>query len=256
MKIVRSVLDGLAASRVRGIVLAVLFLLGTGLAVYVSRSPDTGSMTVVADAVAIPSPVRVDPLSSVPMPVDKGAGPAVGPTGSSDRLSLMRALQTGLRRAGCYDGPIDGLWTPKAKDSMRRFVAAVNAKLPVDHPDPVLLALVESNRAAICTPGSSPAPTDVQAPARVRTEATASPPTPVLVDAPAIKANSQTIERVWVPAEMIVPPARVEARAAPAAASAGPDGDPDRPVKVAPPSSQTSKAAPRRVAAQKQKPTP
>jgi len=77
--------------------------------------------------------------------------------------ALTRAIQGSLRRADCYDGPINGTWTRSSQDAMARFVAVVNATLPVELPDEVLLSLLESNPAARCasaraTPYSPPLP--------------------------------------------------------------------------------------------------
>lgn len=72
---------------------------------------------------------------------------------SPSRLALIRALQTGLVRADCYDGDANGIWTRRSKEAMRTFVTALNAKLPVETPDQVLLALVEANPGRICSQG-------------------------------------------------------------------------------------------------------
>lgn len=70
------------------------------------------------------------------------------PTKSSD---TARALQQALRRAGCYDGAINGQWTRQSKEAMARFVASVNAQLPVEQAEPVLLALIEANPKQNCS---------------------------------------------------------------------------------------------------------
>ena len=60
-----------------------------------------------------------------------------------DPASLARQLQSELRRVGCYDGELSGVWTPRTRVAMKAFTDRVNASLPVDKPDQILLALVQ-----------------------------------------------------------------------------------------------------------------
>ena len=68
----------------------------------------------------------------------------------SARVALTRALQRHLRRVGCYTGPTDGDWGPATKYAMGSFVKSVNAFLPADQPDFVLLSLLKRHRGAAC----------------------------------------------------------------------------------------------------------
>jgi hypothetical protein len=68
---------------------------------------------------------------------------------------LTRALQRELRRTGCYAGKINGTWTQSTKRAMKAFTERVNASLPVDRPDIVLLALLQGERRIAC--GACPA---------------------------------------------------------------------------------------------------
>lgn len=61
------------------------------------------------------------------------------------RVSLTRALQRELKRAGCYHGEINGEWTDATRKAMKRFTDQVNAKLPVGEPDQVLLSLLQGD---------------------------------------------------------------------------------------------------------------
>jgi hypothetical protein len=61
-------------------------------------------------------------------------------------------VQAALRRAGCYSGPVNGVWTASTRAAMGEFTARVNARLPVDRPDPVLLALLETHNKMSCGP--------------------------------------------------------------------------------------------------------
>jgi hypothetical protein len=72
---------------------------------------------------------------------------------------LARELQQALRRAHCYGGPINGVWTAETRRAMSAFLARANATLPVDKPDAILLALLQNEpdaRCGSCPPGQQP----------------------------------------------------------------------------------------------------
>ena len=66
------------------------------------------------------------------------------------RYELARDLQRELKRVGCYGGEISGVWTRGSKAAMSNFMDRVNASLPVDQPDYVLLSLVQGHRQIAC----------------------------------------------------------------------------------------------------------
>ncbi len=66
------------------------------------------------------------------------------------RVQLTRDLQSELQRVGCYEGEITGNWTPSTKRAMSTFMDRVNATLPMDEPDYILLTLVQGHTAAAC----------------------------------------------------------------------------------------------------------
>jgi hypothetical protein len=74
-----------------------------------------------------------------------------------DRDSLARELQKELRRVGCYEGELNGVWTPATRRAMKTFTDRVNATLPVDEPDAVLFAMVQSQQDRVC---GKPCPVD------------------------------------------------------------------------------------------------
>ncbi|MGD9925331.1 MAG: peptidoglycan-binding protein [Pseudorhodoplanes sp.] len=65
-------------------------------------------------------------------------------------VGLTRDLQRELKRVGCYAGEIDGDWGPLSKRAMSAFTSRVNAALPVDKPDAILLTLVRGHTALAC----------------------------------------------------------------------------------------------------------
>jgi peptidoglycan hydrolase-like protein with peptidoglycan-binding domain len=95
-----------------------------------------------------PSAVRVeDTPSRLPVEQSKpmGAPPLTGE-------GLTRELQRQLRHAGCYGGSVTGVWSPSVRRAMKAFTDRANAALPVDQPDQILLALLQSNPQVTCGP--------------------------------------------------------------------------------------------------------
>jgi hypothetical protein len=69
---------------------------------------------------------------------------------------LTRELQKELKRVGCYYGQLNGMWTAKARAAMQEFTERVNATLPLNGPDPILLTLLRNYQDKVC---GSPCPT-------------------------------------------------------------------------------------------------
>jgi hypothetical protein len=89
-------------------------------------------------------------------------------------------LQRELKRVGCYQGEITGIWTTSSRLAMKTFNERVNATLPVDNPDPVLLSLVQGHREracdAACPAGQSPDKSGACVPSAVLAKAGSTPP--------------------------------------------------------------------------------
>jgi len=67
-----------------------------------------------------------------------------------DRGGLASALQRELQRVGCYDREINGVWTTSSRMAMQAFLERVNAALPFDEPDLILLRLVQAHSGTAC----------------------------------------------------------------------------------------------------------
>lgn len=80
----------------------------------------------------------------------RGWSASLKPTNPDSRYKLVVELQQNLRRLGCYYGRIDGSWGPGSKDAMQTFTDRVNAALPIDEPDYVLLTLLQSHKGKTC----------------------------------------------------------------------------------------------------------
>jgi hypothetical protein len=76
--------------------------------------------------------------------------PAPHADAGAARYELARDLQRELKRAGCYYGEIDGDWGPGSKRAMTEFADRVNAALPIEEPDVVLLALLQAHAGQVC----------------------------------------------------------------------------------------------------------
>jgi hypothetical protein len=71
----------------------------------------------------------------------------------ADKHSLAVQLQRELLRVGCYEGEAAGAWTATSRRAAKAFLDAVNAALPSEEPDAVLLALVRVAPGRVCGAG-------------------------------------------------------------------------------------------------------
>jgi hypothetical protein len=98
------------------------------------------------------SPVAT--VITVPRGTDLASRPAVAPSNvlphPNDRAAIIRELQKELKRVGCYGGEINATWTPMMLKAMKDFTERVNATLPVEQPDTILLALVQGHQDKAC----------------------------------------------------------------------------------------------------------
>jgi hypothetical protein len=81
------------------------------------------------------------------------------PRDSDSRYKLVTDIQQQLKRVGCYYGRIDGSWNANTKDAMRTFTDRINAELPLDEPDYLLLTLTQAHAGKACgecPPGLAP----------------------------------------------------------------------------------------------------
>jgi hypothetical protein len=114
-----------------------------------SNSPSSSSSAVRQNEA--PSPSRIEPtiVTIVERPVERSValGQPLNPRG---RDAIGRELQKELKRVGCYAGELNGAWTKSTRKAMKVFTDRVNAKLPIDKPDDILLALVQTYPNKVC----------------------------------------------------------------------------------------------------------
>jgi hypothetical protein len=147
----------------RGIVLVSCLAAAGGTALYTHYSRGDSGEPVYT----VPSRPAEPPGPSPP----GAAATAIDPT---DRAALAREIQRELRRVGCYSGEVNGVWTTSSRMAMKTFVERVNAALPIDNPDPVLLSLVQSHRdraCGVCPPGQTATATGACVPGAALTTA-------------------------------------------------------------------------------------
>ena len=142
-------------SRASGLV---LILTGLGAATYVPASMDTNPVALDSQphaesaAPAEPSPVLPVPVvvTVVRRRVEPPVAPEPRPAIPRDREAIGRQLQKELKRVGCYEGQLHGVWTTSTRQAMQTFIDRVNARLPTAEPDAILLALVQGYHEKVC----------------------------------------------------------------------------------------------------------
>ncbi|HEU0160556.1 MAG TPA: hypothetical protein VFR00_14635 [Hyphomicrobiaceae bacterium] len=119
------------------VIVPILGWLGVGALLHQTREwpaskPDVGVVVVVP-----PRPAAAAPAAQLPR--------------AADRAQLTRELHKELKRVGCYQGEIGSAWGNASRQAMRRFTEAVNAKLPIEEPDLVLLRLAQGQAQRVCS---------------------------------------------------------------------------------------------------------
>jgi len=117
-----------------------------------------GAATLQGDASPTPTAARQRPSDQTSSPEVVLLAPRLvpgslqrGPPPSPDRLlPLALHLQRELARVGCYDGEINGVFTPATRRALQAFMDRVNAVLPTDAPDQIQLSLVQAARERVC----------------------------------------------------------------------------------------------------------
>jgi hypothetical protein len=102
---------------------------------------------LVPQQTAAGRPLSAPPPATVAPPPGRVSLPRAVP---NDRQELARELQMELRRVGCFDGAVNGVWTSASRRAMKAFTEQVNATLPVDRPDAVLLVMVQNQAEPVC----------------------------------------------------------------------------------------------------------
>jgi len=145
-----------------------LTLIGAGVVAAYVVSPRTTGLpehATLSRQAPIPSQQSPGPAASSNQPSVIISVPQLSPTQNAqvrgeepqqifslpnDRPRLASALQRELQRLGCYDREINGIWTTSSRMAMQTFLSRVNAALPFDEPDVILLSLVQAHKGTAC----------------------------------------------------------------------------------------------------------
>ena len=134
-------------------------MVNTAPAVAPSQPAPASSQSAFRQAPPALAAEPVIPPFSAPVVVTFAHRPGIEPTSAPvartspvprDRDGLARELQKELKRVGCYEGELNGAWTPTTKAAMKAFTDRINATLPVDEPDPILFTLVQGQQDKVC----------------------------------------------------------------------------------------------------------
>ena len=97
------------------------------------------------------APVPAAPIHPVsPREPDRERVVFVKPRDDAARRKLAQAIQTELKRVGCFSSDVDGVWNEGTRRAIRTFTERINATLPVDEPDYILLTLVQGQKERAC----------------------------------------------------------------------------------------------------------
>lgn len=114
-----------------------------------SNSVPAADAVTTVDTATLPNPAVAE---TKPAPAATPNAPLASASSDSDsgKRDLTRSLQKELKRVGCYDGEITGTWTTASRRAMKSFTDRVNATLPVEEPDYILLTMVQGHGAEAC----------------------------------------------------------------------------------------------------------
>ena len=111
--------------------------------------PAGGTSGKQADARIVQSPwttqIAVAPEAAAPRKQTSSK-----PSSEEQRRDLVLDLQRQLKRVGCFEGEADGHWGTASKRAMAAFTDRVNASLPYEQPDFILLTLVQGHAGRAC----------------------------------------------------------------------------------------------------------
>ncbi len=181
----------------------------------------TGKPPTIAAVLA--APIIEQPMAK---PIDVPQPSSTRRTSRGDdesKIALTRDIQRELKRVGCYEGAVDGTWTPETRQGMKQFIDRVNASLPVDEADHILKTLVQGHPGNACgkscPTGQAMTADNKCLPAAIIAAPRRAPqPVPLTRDAaaqPATKASSWEPKVVQAPVPFPMPVPKSQAAASP-----------------------------------------
>ncbi len=117
-----------------------------------AQRPDADAVKATASSPVAPSPPAKSEVKSEPVKVARVSTASPAPATQDTTVRLVQQSQTELLRLGCYNGAVDGHWSPETQQAMHALGARVRVLRPVDTPDYIMLALARSQVSHICAP--------------------------------------------------------------------------------------------------------
>jgi hypothetical protein len=114
------------------------------------RTPSAVATTADPAAEGDAIPVVVSVPARPERPLKSYAQPQAAAPIPADSVLLIREIQRELRRVGCYERGINGIWTTSSRMAAQMFTERVNARLPIDTPDAALLSLLQNQPQPVC----------------------------------------------------------------------------------------------------------
>ena len=99
-----------------------------------TRADKTTRPLIIAQAISPGQATGAD------QPARRGS---VKPVDDDAKRALSRSIQTELKRVGCFQGEADGAWNSSTRAALKTFIERINATLPVNEPDYILLTLLQ-----------------------------------------------------------------------------------------------------------------
>lgn len=113
-----------------------------------ARAAETQAPAIVQHVGQLaPADVAASTATAAP---SRASAPLTPPAAGSQRADLVRNLQRELKRVGCYQGEPTGEWNAASKKAMLAFNERLNASLPIEEPDYILLTLVQGQASRTC----------------------------------------------------------------------------------------------------------
>jgi hypothetical protein len=118
-------------------------------------APSETSPSLAVQRPAAPKVAAREEKAVRPVAIDASARriSSTKPGDAEAREQLVRDIQYELKRAGCYDGDVHGSWNNSTKQAMQTFTQRLNASLPLEQPDYVLLTLLQAQKGQACGKG-------------------------------------------------------------------------------------------------------
>lgn len=123
------------------------------------------SIAKLADAQPVAVPLEMQPVPATAKPLIKGyqdrfatpQPPILGP-----RLTAV-LIKRELRRVGCYDGNITGVWDDSARSAVQAYNSAAGSKISAEEPGVAALETLQQASHVVCSNGGTTAGSTIAA---------------------------------------------------------------------------------------------